>query len=80
MATRSNPHWRRHQYILSMQDNWVRGVSGRRPAMNYEVYANDYGGFNPDFGPAEMNDFFLTSLAGPSRDGWPSSTTRRPTC
>ena len=62
-ATRANPDWRSHQYVLALQDRWTRHVAGERLAANYEVYANDYGAFNPDFGPAEMRDFFLTSLA-----------------
>ncbi len=62
-AVRSNPDWRCHQYVLSMQDRWTRHVARGRPAMNYEVYGNDYGSLCPDFGPAEMDDFFLTSLS-----------------
>ncbi|MCG3179816.1 MAG: hypothetical protein BIFFINMI_02162 [Phycisphaerae bacterium] len=62
-ATRDEPTWRTRQYILSMQDNWVRNVAAGRPTMNYEVYGNDYGARREDFGPAEMNDFLLTSLS-----------------
>lgn len=62
-ATREESNWRAHQYILSMQENWTRNVSAGRPTMNYEIYSNDYGGRREDFGPAEMNDFFLTALA-----------------
>ena len=62
-ATRENPHWRAHQYVLSLQDNWTRNVAPGRVPANYEVYANDYGANREDFGPEEMNDFFLTSLS-----------------
>jgi len=62
-ATRENPHWRSRQYVLSLQDNWVRNVARSCLPANYEVYSNDYGGTSEDFGGAEMNDFVLTSLS-----------------
>jgi len=62
-ATRENPHWRSHQYVLSLQDNWVRNVAGGCLPANYELYSNDYGGTSNDFGPEEMDDFVLTSLS-----------------
>lgn len=62
-CTRGNSNWRNHGYILSMQDAWTRSVSDGKPAFNYELYANDYGAFNPDFQAQEMYDFYCTSLS-----------------